>query len=670
MTEWRSTYDRLSRHPVARCSFLRKNSTFVVLLMICSNSAVSQSTTILESINKFPLGNGAIRYLHPIRLARRALSFILWVTIWVSRLNGDPQDACPISLHAAMLAHFSALSSHQKDSVNMHSKMNRPIQFRLLVTLIAMAACWNSANRIGFCLQQKSVPSESELPGLPDQFPAPEKFSGNEVELPSESTLPRSLERHSTQPRRTNEQQNVPPEGSLPVAARSQQQTEEKSEVQQLLDESRDGFIWLRLDGAQHTAPITSIVLNEDETVLFTGGRDKLVHRWERTDDGNINLEAGGKSSSLGGWQHVETYRWQVQRLDRGAIASLAFRDDTLYLAGRNAEGRGDPIAAINVATDQWLAPIRDMEIGHHVNIARIATLAPDSEAPNSRRLVSVDQYGNVRRWQQDPNAGTWNCTPVYSVESTRQFRFVPLASSETSFAYAKLDSTNSNSWEIEIETLDGVRTTLVPPKTGMSRQSVAPLVETLGEFFKSRGKKRTTEENQRDAMLIDGEDVSTVAMDRSGESLAVGTEVNGFVYVFRVSDKNLLFKNSYFRSRIKHVQLSADARTLAYLVESIDSDECTLDVWQMAKNLGWSRIYRHQSTGISALRLLEDGGSAFVAEGSGLTLHQFTEPKASPKSQLAIGTDLVAPIQSVAFANSTPYRWKIVTDGDRKSVV
>lgn len=146
----------------------------------------------------------------------------------------------------------------------------------------------------------------------------------------------------------------------------------------------------LRLAFDGHTALIRTLDLSDGGRTMVSGGDDKDLHVWRRTDVGRT------------GWLHRRTIRWPVARGPRGRIYSAKLRGDWVAMAGHGAFGSVGEIRIVDVASGELLQTlVTEDDIG--VNILSLAWSPTDTP-----RLASINQQGRVMDWQADPTTGIW----------------------------------------------------------------------------------------------------------------------------------------------------------------------------------------------------------------------------------------------------------------------
>ncbi|MCG8653400.1 MAG: hypothetical protein MI861_26410, partial [Pirellulales bacterium] len=212
---------------------------------------------------------------------------------------------------------------------------------------------------------QQPLPPESQLPTAEI---AGQRGAG----LPSEAILP-----DAANP--TDNGDALPDESVLPQA-----------EAIAAQDDVLPGQIRpiLRLDFEGHTGTIRAIALSDDGKTLVTGGHDKNVHVWQRTD---LNPT---------GWLHRRTIRWPVTRGPRGHVNAVALHGNSIAFAGVGTFGGSGEIRVVDAATGQLTQTLVDQ---HRLSIASLAW-APGE----SKRLASIDLEGRLTLWQPDPATGLW----------------------------------------------------------------------------------------------------------------------------------------------------------------------------------------------------------------------------------------------------------------------
>jgi WD40 repeat protein len=146
---------------------------------------------------------------------------------------------------------------------------------------------------------------------------------------------------------------------------------------------------WLRLNYFGHTERIRALSVSDDGQWAVSGGEDKVLHVWQRTEER--------------GWIHRRAIRWQVERGPRGRIYRVAVRGKYAALAGHGALGGLGEIWIVDITSGELQRALVDGDKGHLQAIAQLAW-APGNEAV----LASADVQGKVLVWRADPVTGLW----------------------------------------------------------------------------------------------------------------------------------------------------------------------------------------------------------------------------------------------------------------------
>lgn len=233
--------------------------------------------------------------------------------------------------------------------------------------------------------QVEDLPDESQLPAknvpkvgagqLPDESQLPTAAGGDEANgnLPGEEELPgRQLS-------------GVSPPG----VARAANDFDERLN-QDLMAPVAGKSPILRLAYDGHTGTIRSIDLSDGGRTLVTGGEDKEVHVWRRSDIAKT------------GWMHLRTIRWPVTRGPRGAVYTTRMKDDLVAFAGYGSFAGGE-IRIVNAASGDTVATLTNDVSGNRTNIASL-----DWSPGKELQLAATDVSGRVVTWQPDPVTGFW----------------------------------------------------------------------------------------------------------------------------------------------------------------------------------------------------------------------------------------------------------------------
>ena len=261
---------------------------------------------------------------------------------------------------------------------------SRPTNFFNCLFLAVLFSCFPSGQvaygqRSASTPATRALPSEAQLPGtapkrssLPDESALPGQPQALSTDLPGEETLPD--EQRAAIDRNAEEEELAPIGGQTPI---------------------------LRLAFDGHTGPIRTLDLGDGGRTLITGGMDKDLHVWRRTD---INRS---------GWLHRRTIRWPVTRGPRGLIYSARLKGDIAAFAGYGAFGYQGEVRIVDVANGDLQRTLFDAQSGHLANVVSLAW-APQE----SLRLASCDVEGRLILWQADPNTGLWSGKTLINIDA------------------------------------------------------------------------------------------------------------------------------------------------------------------------------------------------------------------------------------------------------------
>lgn len=224
-----------------------------------------------------------------------------------------------------------------------------------------------------FCIGGVNVYAQRQLPG--------------EGELPRNDAADRPLPSEEMLPGEGSEGDAVadlPGEDLLPGGAVNPGQQDLNAPIAGITP-----YLRLAFDG--HTGLVRTLDLDDGGRTLVTGGEDKDLHVWRRTD-----LNATG-------WLHHKTIRWPVARGQRGRILQARLRNDLVAFGGTGAAGASGELRIVNVASGELVALLLDEEDGALETILSLAWST--GEKP---KLLSLDMTGQVNLWQPDPTTGRW----------------------------------------------------------------------------------------------------------------------------------------------------------------------------------------------------------------------------------------------------------------------
>ncbi len=156
----------------------------------------------------------------------------------------------------------------------------------------------------------------------------------------------------------------------------------------------------LRLDFEGHTGVIRTLDIGDRGQTLVTGGEDKDLHVWRRTELGET------------GWLHRRTIRWPITRGPRGRIYATSLRGDLVAFAGHGAFGTAGEIRVVDAASGE----LKQTLVGDHRKVITSLAWAPGELL----RLVSVDMEGLLTRWQPDPATGIWVAKTLVPNDTTK----------------------------------------------------------------------------------------------------------------------------------------------------------------------------------------------------------------------------------------------------------
>ncbi|MEM8671580.1 MAG: caspase family protein [Planctomycetota bacterium] len=217
------------------------------------------------------------------------------------------------------------------------------------VCVVAMDVYGQDGNRL---------PDESVLPGA----------SEPQTELPSEAELPGRQRVVGAQ---------MPGEDELPGVP-----------AKPISINPNPPILRLAFDG--HTSLIRTIDLDGSGRTMVSGGDDKDLHVWERTD---VNRS---------GWLHRRSIRWPVSRGPRGTIYTAKLRNDWVAFAGFGAFGGAGEIRIANTSSGELL---QTLTVEDEIGVTMLALAWSPSKSP---RLASLNMQGRLLDWQPDPTTGIW----------------------------------------------------------------------------------------------------------------------------------------------------------------------------------------------------------------------------------------------------------------------
>ncbi len=225
-----------------------------------------------------------------------------------------------------------------------------------------------------------------EPPGLPDESVIPGQVR-QPSELPGENTLPGSQSPSG----------ELPGEDELAGTAQPVVAADDPEALPSPF--GSPPILRLALDG--HTGTIRSLDLSDGGRTLVSGGEDKEVHVWRRSE------------ISPTGWLHRRTIRWPVTRGPRGRIYAARLKGDLLAFAGHGAFGYLGEIRMVDAASGELQRALFDEQVGHLQVVADLAW-SPDS----TPRLASIDLEGRTIIWAADPTTGLWRPKTWVPVDS------------------------------------------------------------------------------------------------------------------------------------------------------------------------------------------------------------------------------------------------------------
>ncbi|MCA8988628.1 MAG: caspase family protein [Planctomycetaceae bacterium] len=136
------------------------------------------------------------------------------------------------------------------------------------------------------------------------------------------------------------------------------------------------------------------LAFSPDAALLYTAGVDKAVDTWALKRDQNPPPGELGRLRLT----HLKSIPWEISRGHRGLIFALDSSPQRLAIGGYSARQGGDVILIDrNLGeVEQSLPPerINGVENGHTNRIVEV------SFSPSGNRLVSVDEFGEVRVWE------------------------------------------------------------------------------------------------------------------------------------------------------------------------------------------------------------------------------------------------------------------------------
>ncbi|MGI9474060.1 MAG: caspase family protein [Rubripirellula sp.] len=314
-------------------------------------------------------------------------------------------------------------------------RFRRGIALLLSVNLLAIFLIQATHGQVPKNRLRDTLPGEAQLPGtqradqvLPDESVLPGTQRPTPTELPDEATL--SSEQRQSIDENAEEEELAPVGGQSPI---------------------------LRLAFDGHTGRIRTLDLSDGGRTLVTGGEDKDLHVWRRT---NINRS---------GWLHRRTIRWPVTRGPRGLIYSTRLKGDLAAFAGYGAFGYQGEVRIVDVASGDLQRTLFDAQSGHLSNVTTVAW-SPDDEL----RLATLDMEGRLIVWQANEETGLWSGRTYvdvdaeeYSADTAERLRlydrraFVPMTFLSPNrvavarFVGIKPDAKGIANWHIELIDLD-----------------------------------------------------------------------------------------------------------------------------------------------------------------------------------------------------------------------
>ncbi|MFK8112072.1 MAG: hypothetical protein AB8B91_07705 [Rubripirellula sp.] len=159
----------------------------------------------------------------------------------------------------------------------------------------------------------------------------------------------------------------------------------------------------LRLAFDGHTGLIKTLDLSEDGRTMVTGGEDKELHVWRRTE------------LSPSGWLHHKTIRWPIWRGPLGQINKVAVKNDLVAFGGYGKYGAKGELRVVNAASgDLVSALVGQDESKLHTAVILSLAWSPVKEP----RLASLDKHGQVNLWRPDANTGKWEALKVVPTDT------------------------------------------------------------------------------------------------------------------------------------------------------------------------------------------------------------------------------------------------------------
>ena len=473
-----------------------------------------------------------------------------------------------------------------------------------LVSLAFVFVCGVTMS-IGQDLEQRradQLPSESRLPN-----------EGGQRDLPDESALPG---------RNKTPNRGLPGEVALPGEQRPQQ--EQNAEEEELAPIGGRSPI-LRLSFEGHTGAVRTLDLSDGGRTLITGGEDKDLHVWRRTD---INPE---------GWLHRRTIRWPVTRGPRGLIYAARLKGDLAAFAGYGAFGYRGEIRIVDVASGELQRTLFDPQSGHLSNVVGVAWSPGDT-----LRLASVDVEGRLIIWQADPVTGLWSGKTWVDVDSVE---YSPELAQE-------LQLYERRSF-VPIAFL-GDRRIVVPRFVEFKEepQGIASWHLELVDLETGNRKRLTQLDHLRHVRSL------TSSLD--GRVL-VSSEYDGAVGIWKFNDAGEVTASQQIRPSRPPLFVRLDEKGERLLVgtEQITLEgengegNAAVEVWDLQADSPVRRSVKLMSQNVTAGILDRDHGEVIVAQGNELEVVAIDSDGRFPQEQTHRLAATVHPVTKVAFRES-----------------
>jgi WD40 repeat protein len=537
-----------------------------------------------------------------------------------------------------------------------------------------ITVCFASCAMLGAYSQAQSVPdtSESALPGrsaashelpsesmLPGQLGESAEVADHGSSLPSESELPHLVQKQVSQ----TSEDSLPSNGSNPSttgndsnATTNNVQNSQpvvpknntvRGELDSLLADSRDQTPWLRLVEAEHTASINALCFDQTDKKLFSAGNDKVVLGWTRRVDGR--------------WTYATTYRWQVQRAERGIIRSIDEANGRLAIGGTSAEGQMGEIAVIDHVRNLWLPPAVKGGDGHRFEVHKVFWVGPER-----KQIASIDSANGVAIWNE-LESGAWEPRWLRRSGLQQTSRRHLAAFGNGGIIWQGQDAADGT-WRLQtVDIASGkVTSEFSPVIPAADREKVLRTsLPVLQEFLNQKGVK--ADRNSMLQALEKSGRLRVVEAARNGKYV-LASDDEGYFYLWDAKGKLLLKHKRSFTEPIAYWNFSFDgaANQFAAIVVSKDESKSLLEVWKIDANGATRQRASDLDSRTIATRF--DSTGNLLAVGVDRTVRLELPDQSRPAIELP-QQKTISNIATAQFSSDLPYRWKVTlpTEGNQK---